>query len=461
MHVTRIQVQSPIQMPAWPAGQRLLRFQGESAPAPEEQTSGGKAPSPLTKSPPPKKRLFKRLRRVFSALTLFVGLTPGTRLEPQPDEPSQSSPDPEKPVFVMHAGMGDKKNLYARIMKFNVMHAEQNRVHEGNIIILDNIYPTLHELAEIKVSTVPAVVAKGWKSGITDILSGRLPQPPILYKFIKSLKLFFSSDNTESSAVITQHAQLQAALRERGLEKSDIILVGHSAGGQMMLSLSQRNARHTEIPMNIKAVVLLGSPLIRNNAPPKIQVISVISSADALLNTIESAQNTLGLHLTMKHPDNTDENDVKIDDTVSGHTDYTQDPALAKCILAILNRNEVPAYPNGTVHMNGVTIEVKDGITRVSTPEGTVYQEGMRIAGEGPTSVYDFLKQFYNRQDLNRKNHGHLPLLNKNTLADNHGKQPVQPPANKPFETLTTLLRRPEDGPLFHHETQPQQTIQV
>lgn len=303
----------------------------------------------------PKRKRFKRIRRLLYGALLFIGLTPGTRDKSNYVHiATQGTPDPAKPVFVIHSGMGDKNNHGGNNIRETLQHfAREGRfnIHPGNIVVLDNVYPSLYELVGFSPKKLPQVVYNGWTEGISEVLQGNLPETPILFKFAKSLWMYFDSNNPNSSIARTQHEQLTTVLKSQGLQDSDIILIGHSAGGPMMLAICERDSQYAEKPLNIKAVITLGSPLVNPGSCPKTdaQVVRVVSKKDEILNLIEETQNFIGIYPTRRLPSHPNADEMQINQEYASHMSYTWDYRLLEFILKALNSEEVKSLANATV----------------------------------------------------------------------------------------------------------------
>jgi pimeloyl-ACP methyl ester carboxylesterase len=390
---------------------KRLRF-AQTASTPEaKQTDAATEPAadaatPDTGKKPeaqkPKRWVRRAIKWTVVTMLAVIGLTPGTRNneESQENHPvpmsGPMSPDPSKPVFIIHSGLGDRDNcggshIQSNLQLFAMQKNNTYNIQPGNIIVLDNIYPSLNELAGKKVSDGPGIVYNGWREGFKEVRNGRMPEPPILFKFIKSLWMYFSSSDPNADMIRKQHEQMARALEKRGLQKSEIVLIGHSAGGQMMLSICERNAQNKEQPYQIKSVILLGSPVTRNNNTPDVQVISVSSKNDGLVGFLEGAQNHVGLHPTQKHP-GLGPHDLKIEPDDCYHMAYTWNRPLMEYMLEALSSNDLRAYAGGEVTRDGVSVRQADnGKAVFRTPEGALYVDNQRITGEGPKSFGEYV----------------------------------------------------------------------
>jgi hypothetical protein len=164
-------------------------------------------------------------------------------------------------VYVMHSGVhtilaNPNKNIAADSLKAGLL---QRGVPEKNIVVLDNPYPTAT-----------------WRNMFPA----------------ECLTMFAESALPESRVAQDGYLRLHKALKAQGVtDKDDLVWIGHSAGGQMGLTmayLARNLEKHPDLakaamPYAFDMVILLGSPIIANSLTPEIKLRHYFSPQDRVV----------------------------------------------------------------------------------------------------------------------------------------------------------------------------------
>lgn len=173
---------------------------------------------------------------------------------------SADAPTPRR-VYVLHSGMhtilSDAwKNIFADTMRIELL---RRGVPDHDIIVMDNPYPTA-----------------SW--------SNMFPYG--------TLTLFVGSTSPRSSIAYENYLHLNDVLRAHGVRPQDeIVWIGHSAGGQMgltMVHLACNLAKHPDLaartqPYHFSMVITLGAPICSLDLPPTVKLRHYYSPDDIVV----------------------------------------------------------------------------------------------------------------------------------------------------------------------------------
>ncbi|MBY0405981.1 MAG: hypothetical protein K2X66_18910 [Cyanobacteria bacterium] len=216
--------------------------------------------------------------------------------------PSATLPRAQSPrhIYVLHSGMRDPGNEAAESIKQGLL---KRGVPEGDIITMPPVYP--------EMNTNPLSLGVG--RGVSENLS-----------------IYRESSQLDSKVSQKAHQNLLKLLKENGVSPQDKLhWVGHSAGGQMGLTLSGRldrdNKKLSNTPgFQFDSIITTGSPIATNSAPPEVKIRHYTSESD----TIQHGS-LLGGLVGKPIPDNMDGNDVVRHFNQIGHLDWYKDKDTA------------------------------------------------------------------------------------------------------------------------------------
>jgi hypothetical protein len=178
------------------------------------------------------------------------------------DAPAKCGPPKRaaRRVYVLHSGVHTilahpNKNVFAETMRDML---KKRGIAEQDIVVLENPYPT----------------ARWYNMFPTECLT-----------------MFMASARPDSKVVVDAYMRMDAALKKQEVNgDDDLILVGHSAGGQMCLTLALLAAKHATFPdvakntdaYHIDMVVTLGAPIATNALSGEIKVRHYLSPRDSV-----------------------------------------------------------------------------------------------------------------------------------------------------------------------------------
>lgn len=160
--------------------------------------------------------------------------------------PALAAAPAKRKIYVLHSGMNDPENCAAYGFRKGLI---ARGIPARDIIVLDTPYPSFSEGI--------SAVQKNWN----------------IYR-----------DSTEPGSKISRdaYAGFERKLKASGVSSQDeIVWVGHSAGGQMGMTLSKM-ARDRGT-FRFDTLITVGSPIGNNVTPKDVKVRSYISSADKVL----------------------------------------------------------------------------------------------------------------------------------------------------------------------------------
>jgi len=182
----------------------------------------------------------------------------------EPKKPAAENPPAKQDrrrVYVMHSGVhtilaNPNKNIAADSLKDGLL---QRGIPAKDIVVLDNPYPTAT-----------------WRNMF----------PP------ECLTMFAESSLPESRVAQDAYLRLHKALKAQDVTgKDEVVWIGHSAGGQMgltMAHLAKNIEKHPDlakaaVTYNFDMVILLGSPIAANLLAPEVKLRHYFSPQDRVV----------------------------------------------------------------------------------------------------------------------------------------------------------------------------------
>lgn len=232
---------------------------------------------------------------------------------------------PSRRVFVLHSGVhvafNPSKNRAAETLRIKLL---ERGVPDRDIVVLDNPFPTA-----------------SW----TNIL----PR--------ESIVCYLESTDPDSAVAHAAYRRLHAALRKHGVGPADeLVWVGHSAGGQMGLTMARLGrdlhrypdlARHAAA-YRFQMVITLGTAVGADSAPAGTQLRHYHSPADSVVGLLLTGGDQMGRALG--HPVHfapADRDDgvckVRVFAGISHHAWYRTD-RVVDCILNEKGPADRPAW---------------------------------------------------------------------------------------------------------------------
>jgi hypothetical protein len=186
------------------------------------------------------------------------------------DAPAKTGPpkSPARRVYVLHSGVhtilaNPNKNIFAESMRDML---KKRGIADQDIVVLENPYPT----------------------------AGRINPFPI-----ECLRMFMASARPDSKVVVDAYTRMDAALKKQEVNGNDnLVLIGHSAGGQMCLTLAHLACKHATFPdlakctgaYHIDMVVTLGAPIASNGPSSDVKVRHYLSPRDGVPRFVVQAR---------------------------------------------------------------------------------------------------------------------------------------------------------------------------
>jgi hypothetical protein len=191
----------------------------------------------------------------------------GSAAKPEAKAEKTEKAPPQKDrrrVFIMHSGVhtilaNPNKNIAAASLKEGLL---QRGISAKDIVVLDNPYPTAT-----------------WRNMFP----------------VECLTMFAESSMPESKVSQEAYVRLHKALQAQGVTREDeLVWIGHSAGGQMgltMAHIAKNLDKHpdllkTTIPYQFDMVILLGSPIAANLLAPEIKLRHYFSPQDRVVRQV-------------------------------------------------------------------------------------------------------------------------------------------------------------------------------
>jgi hypothetical protein len=163
--------------------------------------------------------------------------------------PSLENPLPtraKRRIYVLHSGMNDPQNQAALSLRRGLL---ARGVPLQDILVMDTPYPSL-----------------------TESLSSAA----------RNLRLYQDSTHPDSRMVQGTRRQLEGRLLSANVHPNDeLVWVGHSAGGQLGLTIAGSLPQHS--PFKLDSVITLGTPVATNYAPLDTKVRQYVSPGDGVL----------------------------------------------------------------------------------------------------------------------------------------------------------------------------------
>jgi len=206
-------------------------------------------------------------RKVWSGCALLVILVLSSDQPVRSDEPKAVSPVTDKPrrrVYLLHSGLhtilsDPAKNIAAETLKEGL---RKRGVAEKDLIVLENPFPYA-----------------SWKS--------LLP--------FESLTMFFEAAEPSSKMSHDAYLRMHKALRAHGVGRTDdVVWIGHSAGGQIGMTMAHLARNLWKFPDLAKEtsayqfdmVITLGAPLESNYLPPEVKLRNYYSAEDVVVRWV-------------------------------------------------------------------------------------------------------------------------------------------------------------------------------
>lgn len=178
-------------------------------------------------------------------------------------EPGAAKPAKRR-VYVLHSGIhtilaNDNKNIAAETLREGLL---ARGVDDRDIVVMDNPFPTAS----------------------------------VRNMFPKECFVMFAESSDPSSKVAqAAYLRLHKALQERGVKEDDeVVWVGHSAGGQMGMTVAYL-AKNLDrfpallrqaVPYQVRMVITLGAPVCANLLPKDVQLRHYYSPDDKVVSLV-------------------------------------------------------------------------------------------------------------------------------------------------------------------------------
>lgn len=209
-------------------------------------------------------------------------------------------------VYVLHSGMNDPGNVAANGIRQGLL---RRGVRPDDIIVMDNPYPSFSQ-------------------GVSST--------------VQNWELYKASTDPRSALSQRTYNNLESRLQASGVTAADrIVWVGHSAGGQMGLTLSDVAAHRGNYRFD--TVITMGTPVSTNVAPRAVRVRQYISPSDGVL--FATNQVTLDNVRVEAFSSNLDSNDqIRVFSGVT-HAQWYRDDLVMDRVMEETNPNARPRQP--------------------------------------------------------------------------------------------------------------------
>jgi hypothetical protein len=239
--------------------------------------------------------------------------------------PILPEPTPLK-LFILHGGMADPANDSTQNIARYIMNSG---FPQSQVVVLPNPYPDIKP----DLNNLQEVFKNIRSEGLGDFLKSTIR----LTKENVKINWDTYRDSSELNSPVTQTAykHLLDVLRQKEQEfpqrKLMIQWVGLSAGGQMGLTLAKKladdassEAMSLKRDLQLQTITTLGSPIIENQAPKEIKIISCVSQQDEIWrqSTRPGAAKVFIGREVLETPPNRDENDEVREFTLPVQTEY-------------------------------------------------------------------------------------------------------------------------------------------
>lgn len=254
--------------------------------------------STTIETPKPAGGYFSQIGRKIGS---WLGMNPASQADAT--TAPKTAEKPPRTVYVLHSGMRDPGNEAANGMKKALV---DRGVAENDVLLMPPVY---HQ----------------WGYTLRGV-----PQ---------NLRVYRESANPESEISKEAYSHFADLLCENGVMPEDrVVWVGHSAGGQMGLTVSKLAADQNFYP--IDSVFTLGTPVSSNVAPKEVKIRHMTSVED----TIQHGR--IGGYVGKPLPENLDSNDRVVYFKGIGHLDWTRDsdPAVMDRVVQETNGTYVPFH---------------------------------------------------------------------------------------------------------------------
>jgi pimeloyl-ACP methyl ester carboxylesterase len=199
----------------------------------------------------------------LSAASVALADEPKGTAKPAATEPAAAVKPPRR-VYVLHSGLhtilsDPVKNIAAQKIREGL---HKRGVADKDLVVLDNPFPTA-----------------SWKS---------------LFPF-QGFTMFFDSIEPSSRVSHEAYRRLHKALEAQGVDvKDDVVWVGHSAGGQIGLTMAHLGRNLGKYPelakeavaYHVDMVITLGAPVGSNHLPPDVKLRHYYSADDRVVRWV-------------------------------------------------------------------------------------------------------------------------------------------------------------------------------
>lgn len=264
---------------------------------------------------------------------------------PQPAPQEKSALLPET-LYVLHGGMADPNNDSTEDIHQYLL---SRGIPEAQVVVLANPYPAIAP----NLKDVGQLLDTIEKNGFGRFLKTTARQTKA--NMLINWDIFKDSSNLTSPVTMEAYHQLMVALKEKqaafGNRPIRIVWIGLSAGGQMGLTLTEKLASESPAlngAFEVETIVTLGSPILRNQVPARVRIVTCISNEDEVLSQTTrpgAAKLFIGQDVT-KIPPNQDANDEVREftlpvqrefDVTEGHNMWHRDrEVLAKALQGVI-----------------------------------------------------------------------------------------------------------------------------
>lgn len=252
---------------------------------------------------------------------------------------THNRPSAKRRVYVLHSGMNNPNQEAMMKMKEDLI---ARGIPEADIVIPPTPYPAIIADKEIENSNPQAWQLFTGGLGLTHGLFGK--RSPIGPGLMKNLYVYTMSASPKSKIAQEAYSNLQTALAQKGVEgnnpNTEIVWIGHSAGGQMGLTMAQM-AEADGKRYDFHTVITMGSPILSNKAPKHTRIVQYVSEGDRTLQGCCFAGPQLGYHVK-EIANGLDSNDKVRDYKGIAHCDWYQNQDIINQVVLDATCQEVP-----------------------------------------------------------------------------------------------------------------------
>ncbi len=242
------------------------------------------------------------------------GLGPGTEHTQQVGRAEAASSPPEgRAVYVLHSGLNDWDDSAARTIRDGLI---VRHIPAEDIIIVPNTYPQiLPSSLQTSDFTSRRFYTQFQEPRVCDSMrSGRFWDEcrQILPRLKRSLDEYESLSDENSTFSRQEYGRFCEVLQQHGVTGQDrLVWIGHSAGGQMGLTMAEK-AQSDSHRYRFEKIVTLGSAVFENDVDPETRVVSYISPDDAIIGHFTRFGGLFGYEASETPPDLDENDDVHV-----------------------------------------------------------------------------------------------------------------------------------------------------